>query len=672
METREWVSAQQDLFSSLSAQWRTQPDFAARITELLGTGEVGLPHYRGPHCFFTRRGPDAELPVLYVRTEADRSTDGETGGERVLVDPMAIDPAGTTTLDSWSPSPSGALVAVQLSAGGTEDSDLLVIDVQTGETVDGPIDRCRFSSIGWLADESGFYYVRREDPAGLAEGEAAYHRRVRLRRFDRRPDADTLVFGEGRDKASIFSAATDSSGRWLVLHSQVGTQHSNEVWLADLESGDREHPQFVPVITDQHAETRAHIGDDGRLYLLTDLAAPRFRLAVADPHRPGVPHWTTVLPEDPDAVLNDIAVLDRVAPPLVLALRARHAISEIGVHDLQTGEQRSSVPLPAPGTVGQLLTRFGGGHEVWFDLTAFDRPATVHRFDAESHALTVYESPPGPVSLRSPIEVQQVSFASADGTTVRTFILALAGLPDRPRPTILTGYGGFNIARTPTYTPSAVAWVEAGGVYAVANLRGGSEEGTAWHEAGYRSAKQNVFDDFRCAAEHLIESGWTTSELLGIQGGSNGGLLVGAAMTQRPELYRAVVCSAPLLDMVRYEQFGLGRFWSHEYGSAADTVELEWLLSYSPYHHVESAAYPATMFTVFDGDTRVDVLHARKMCAALQAATSGAIDERPVLFRLESGVGHGARATSRTAVLAADQLGFFARHLGLETSAASR
>ena len=659
-QTRQWVAAQGQLFESTSAEWKTQPEFAARITELLGTGDIGLPRFRGRLCFFTRRACDGELPGLYVR---DDSANPLT--ERILIDPLAIDPAATTTLDSWNPSPSGALIAVLISAGGTEDSELLVIDVATGETVDGPIDRCRFSSIGWLPDDGGFYYVRREDPAGLAETEASYHRRIRLRRFDRRPDEDIVVFGDDRDKASIFSAQTDASGRWLVLHSQIGTQHSNEVWLADLEAGDPDRPQLVPVITGRQAETRAHVADDGRLYLLTDLDAPRFRLAVTDPQTPGLEHWKTLLPEDTEAVLNDVAVVHRADRPVFLALRARHALSEISVHDLRTGESSGSVALPAPGTVTELVSRFGGGHQVWFDLTAFDSPTSAYCFDANTGQLTLHERSPGSVTPHVQIEVQQVSCTSADGTLVRMFVVAQAVRPDRPRPTVLTGYGGFNISRSPTYSPWAIAWVESGGVYVLANLRGGSEEGTAWHEAGYRADKQNVFDDFNSAAEHLISTGWTTPDLLGIQGGSNGGLLVGAAMTQRPELYRAVVCSAPLLDMARYERFGLGRFWSHEYGSADDPLEFGWLLGYSPYHHVRPAAYPATLFTVFDGDTRVDVLHARKMSAALQAATSVPVNECPILFRLETGVGHGARAASRTAGLAADQLAFFAHYLAI-------
>jgi prolyl oligopeptidase len=243
-------------------------------------------------------------------------------------------------------------------------------------------------------------------------------------------------------------------------------------------------------------------------------------------------------------------------------------------------------------------------------------------------------------------------------------VIAPAKEPDGPRPTILYGYGGFGVPLTPAYSAGLLAWVEAGGVYVIANLRGGSEEGEDWHRAGMRENKQNVFDDLHSAAQRLVADGWTSSDRLAISGGSNGGLLVGAAMTQRPELYAAVLCSAPLLDMARYEQFGLGASWSDEYGSAADPDELAWLMSYSPYHRVNDGVdYPATLFTVFDGDTRVDPMHARKMCAALQSATSG---DRPILLRRERDVGHGARALSRSVALTVDTLGFAAAWTGLE------
>jgi prolyl oligopeptidase len=277
------------------------------------------------------------------------------------------------------------------------------------------------------------------------------------------------------------------------------------------------------------------------------------------------------------------------------------------------------------------------------------------------------EAAPGQVDAPS-VHARQITYTSRDGTAVRMFVLSPAADPDRPRPTVLYGYGGFDISLTPAYSATTLAWVEAGGVWAVANLRGGSEEGEEWHRAGMREHKQNVFDDLHAAGDHLVAEGWTARDRLAVVGGSNGGLLVGAAVTQRPQAYAAAVCSAPLLDMVRYEQFGLGRTWSDEYGTAADPEELRWLLSYSPYHHVHRGVrYPALLFTTFASDTRVDPMHARKMAAALQDATTVPFAEAPVLLRTEADVGHGARSVRRTAVLAGDQLSFLAAELGLDT-----
>jgi prolyl oligopeptidase len=287
---------------------------------------------------------------------------------------------------------------------------------------------------------------------------------------------------------------------------------------------------------------------------------------------------------------------------------------------------------------------------------------SVHRYDARTGELTLWASAPGAVEVPE-VETRQVTYTSYDGTEVRMLVAARPDRGEGPRPTILYGYGGFNIPLSPAYNATTLAWVEAGGVYVVANLRGGSEEGEDWHRAGMLDKKQNVFDDFHAAAEKLIADGWTTKEQLAIAGGSNGGLLVGAAITQRPDLYAAAVCSAPLLDMVRYEKFGLGQTWNVEYGSADDPEQFEWLYAYSPYHHVrDGVAYPATLFTVFESDTRVDPLHARKMCAALQHANTA---DTPILLRNEADVGHGSRAISRSVDLTVDTLSFTAAHTGL-------
>jgi prolyl oligopeptidase len=304
---------------------------------------------------------------------------------------------------------------------------------------------------------------------------------------------------------------------------------------------------------------------------------------------------------------------------------------------------------------------------LWIGWTDFLTPPQVHRFDLAIGALVLDAAAPGAVELPA-VRSEQRTFTSADGTTVRMFVISPADVPPGPRPTLVYGYGGFGISLEPNYSATALAWVAAGGNYVVVSLRGGSEEGEHWHLAGNRGHKQNVFDDLHAAAQALVDEGDTTVEQLGIFGGSNGGLLVGAALTQQPQRYRAVVCSAPLLDMVRYEEFSLGRTWNDEYGTAEDPEELGWLLSYSPYHRVVAGTgYPAVLFTVFDSDSRVDPLHARKMCAALQHATTGDPDDRPILIRRETGVGHGARSISRTVALSTDQLAFLAAHTGLVT-----
>ena len=333
------------------------------------------------------------------------------------------------------------------------------------------------------------------------------------------------------------------------------------------------------------------------------------------------------------------------------------------MHALADGALLRTVELPGVGAMGGVGARPEGGTEAWLGWTGFATPGQVLRYDAVADSLSVWAEPPGRVDVPT-VSSQVVTYTSRDGTPVRMFVVSPTAAPDRPRPTTLYGYGGFNIPMTPGFSAGILAWVEAGGVYAIACLRGGSEEGEDWHRAGLRDTKQNVFDDFACAAEFLIDQGWTTPGQLAISGGSNGGLLVGAALTQRPELYSAVVCSAPLLDMVRYESSGLGQLWSDEYGSASVPEELEWLLAYSPYHRViDGTPYPAVLFTVFDSDTRVDPMHARKLCAALQHATSS---DRPILLRRESDVGHGARSVTRSVDLSVDTMAFLAARTGLE------
>jgi prolyl oligopeptidase len=658
-ETRSWLAAQDALFAGFMAGLRDREPLAERITELLGAGYVGAPLWRGERQFYSRRGAGQEHAVLCTATPAD--------GERVLVDPMAIDEAGLTTLDAWQPDHDGRLLAYQLSHGGDEESLLRVMDVATGENVDGPIDRTRYTDVAWLPGGKAFYYTRRLPPEQVPEGEQQYHRRVYLHRVGSPAADDVMIFGEGLEKTSYYSASVSRDGRWLIISAAAGTAPRNDLWIADLAASPESAPELRVVQQGVDAQTGAHVARDGRLYLWTDRDAPRGRLAVTDPAEPGYPDWHDLVPQDPEAVLADFAILDgaELDRPVLLVSWTRHAVSEVSVHDLATGELAGAVPLPGLGTVGGLSERPEGGHEAWFGYTDNTTPPMVLRYDAVADATQTWARAPGAVDVPQ-ISARQVEYPSLDGTTVRMLIMSGEGAPDRPRPAILYGYGGFGVSMQPGYNATILAWVERGGVYAVASLRGGGDEGEDWHRAGLRAAKQNVFDDFHAAAAKLIGDGWTTREQLAISGGSNGGLLVGAAITQRPERYAAAVSSAPLLDMVRYERFGLGETWNDEYGTAADPDQLGWLLSYSPYHHVrDGVSYPATLFTVFEGDTRVDPMHARKMCAALQHATSAPLPDRPILLRRESDVGHGARAMSRSAALSADTLAFLGFITGL-------
>lgn len=659
-----WREAQDRLMDDERSAWSTRDAFAARIDELMGSGSISPPYYRGRWCFTTRRDPGQQFPVLYARNEDD-------GVEHVLFDPMAVDPTGVTTLDSWQPSKEGDRVALQYSIGGNEESILTVIETATGERLEDGIDRCRYSPIAWLPGGERFYYVRRLAPELLPEGEQQFHRRVYLHDVGANPDDDVLVFGAGMTMTNYYGVEVSRDGRWLQVSAAEGTEPRNDLWLADLESSPAASPAFRLVQGDVDAQIGINVGRNGLLYISTDLDAPRGQLLVSAPEHlwdepQGAQRWRTLLPEDQDSVLEGYAILDGpdLMRPLLLVCRTRHVVSELSVHDLETGEFLRSIPLPGAGTLGGPVERPEGGAVAWLVYTDHTTVPVIYAFDGRTNDLTLVAEPPGAVEVPA-VHSQQVTYTSADGTEVRMFILSPTATPDRPRPTMLYGYGGFGIPLSPGYSATILAWVEAGGVWAVANLRGGGEEGEEWHRAGMLGQKQNVFDDFHAAAEWLIAEGWTTPEQLAINGGSNGGLLVGAALTQRPDLFRAVVCVAPLLDMVRYTTSELGPTWTVEYGDPEIPEQLDWLLGYSPYHRVvDGTAYPATMFVAFDNDTRTDPMHARKMCAAVQHATSS---DLPVVFRGEGDVGHGARSLSRSVDESADILAFAARWTGLRS-----
>ena len=649
-EAIAWSQAQDELFRDWIEARGSRRVWRERLGRLLEAGLVAVPVVRGGRWFFERRRAGQEHPVLLVR-EAD-------GSERTLIDPAALSEDGTVTLDGWYVSLEGTRLAYQLSQGGDEEPLLWVLDVATGQVLEGPVEWTRYCVVAWLPGGQEFFYGRRLGPELVPEGEERFHRRVWRHRVGTSVDDDELVFGAGRDKTEYHFLSVSDDGRWLVVAASLGTAPRNDLYIADLD-GDG---VLRAVQEGVDAESLGKVERDGLLWLRTSLGAPRFRIVTADPADPAPGHWREVVAEPEEGVLEGFVLTDDA----VVVARTLHAIGGVSVHERADGTTRGSVPLPGPGTVLGLGVRPEGRHEVWIGYSDFTTPPRVYHYEVSTGQLELWEDAPGAVELPE-IVVGQQTYRSRDGTEVRMFVLHRKGLEaDGTRPAVLYGYGGFDLAVTPTYSATVGAWVEQGGLYALAGLRGGSEEGEAWHRAGMREHKQNVFDDFAAAAEHLISAGWTRPDRLAISGGSNGGLLVGAALTQRPDLFRAVACSAPLLDMVRYERFGLGETWNDEYGRADDPVELGWLYGYSPYHHVVGGtAYPAVLLTVFDSDTRVDPVHARKLCAALQWASAS---DRPVLLRAEPEVGHGPRSVGRTIELQADVLAFLADQTGLEVA----
>ncbi|GLY93955.1 prolyl oligopeptidase family serine peptidase [Actinoplanes sp. NBRC 103695] len=639
-EVERWQAAQDQLWQRSAGLLPARERFHARIADLTDVPVAGAPVWRGDRCFRLARDSGREHSALRV-TDAG-------GAEVTLLDPAAVDPSGTTTLDQWHPSPDGGLVAVQLSRGGSEQSVLYLLDARDGRPVDGPIAGCRYSPVAWLPDGTAFYYVR--------------ERTVVLHQVGTPAGEDEPIFGTGRSGTEAYGVDLSRDGRWLTVSATSGDRPGNDLWLADLRATGPASPRLRVVQEGTGARTVPAVGPDGRMYVLTDLDAPRGRLCVADPARPEPAHWRDLVPEDPEAVLADFVILGggELPRPVLAVTRVRHALGEVTLHDLGTGEVLGEVPLPGAGTVGSLCTRAEPGHDLWFTYTDHVTPESVLHCDVRARP---YRAKGAVTAVAGRVRTRQKVFRSADGTAIRAVVLTEG---DGPRPTLLYGYGGFGIPLTPTYSAYTLAWMRAGGTVVFAHLRGGGEEGEQWHRAGMLGRKQNVFDDFVAVAEGLIADGLTTPAQLGICGESNGGLLVGAAVTQRPDLFAAAVCSAPVLDMARYERFGLGERWRGEYGSVADPEQARALLAYSPYHRVrEGTPYPAVLFTVFDGDTRVDPLHARKMCAALQHASAGAGE---VLLRREEQVGHGARAASRSVALAADMLAFLASHTGLTRS----
>ncbi len=619
-EVQAWTAAQNALTESYLGAVPARGKIRARLTELLGIGALGAPTPARGRYFYQRREGGQDQPVLYCR-------EGVHGADRVVLDPNSMDAAGTTALDWYFPSDDGRLLAFGLSRNGSEDSELEVLDVTTGERLADRIRHTRACEVAWLPDASGFYYTRYPRPGEVPDDELPYHRAVYFHRLGDAPDTDRRVFQPAR-KEHWPGVSLSPDGRWLVV-SVARTFDQTDIHLEDRQGSGG----LVPLVQDLAASFDVEIVGQ-RMYVRTNLDAPNYRLYLADPASPARDGWREIVPARRDAVLDGVMVTRQ---RLVLSY-LESATSRLRLAGLE-GESPVELPLPTLGSV------FGwgaepDGDELLFGFSSYTVPPTIYRVDLVHGASALWQRVEADIDPER-FQVEQVRYPSRDGTSISMFLVHDRHLVrDGNAPTYLTGYGGFNISMTPGFSRSLLLWLEQGGVVAVPNLRGGGEYGEAWHQAGMLGRKQNTFDDFIAAAEYLVRERYTSPARLAIAGGSNGGLLMGAVLTQRPELFRAVIVQVPLLDMLRYHQFLIARLWMPEYGSPEEAEQFRWLRAYSPYHHVhDGVAYPSVLLATAESDTRVDPLHARKMAARLQAATAGA---RPILLRLEQRAGHGA------------------------------
>ncbi|HEU5169206.1 MAG TPA: prolyl oligopeptidase family serine peptidase [Gemmatimonadales bacterium] len=644
-ETRAWTETQNALTEAYLSASPARPLIRARLDELLAIGALGTPTpVRGRYFYQTRDGRQNQ-PVLNVRQ-------GVHGADRVLLDPNTMNPDGTTALDWWHPSEDGRMLAYGLSEDGSEESVLHVLDVESGAVGPDRIPDTRAADVAWLPDGTGFYYTRFPARGTVADGDEHYHRAVWFHRLGTDPATDSLIFRPA-EKEFWPAVSLSPDGRWLLI-SVSRTFEQTDLWLQDLRAG----TPAVAVARDLPALFDGGVVRD-RLYVRTNLRAPTYGLYEIDAERPRLDEMRELVPPRADAVLDGAAI----AGDHLLLTYLERATSRLRIAR-RDGSAVRDHPLPGIGSLFGLGAEWDGD-EAFYGFSSYTTPPSVFRIDLRTGEETLWRRVEAEVQPER-FEVRQVEYRSRDGTPITMFVVQPRGVElDGNNPTYLTGYGGFNISMAPAFSRSLVFWLEWGGVVAVPNLRGGGEYGESWHQAGMLANKQNTFDDFIAAAEWLVASGYTRPRRLAVAGGSNGGLLMGAALTQRPELFGAVVIQVPLLDMLRYHRFLLARLWIPEYGSPDDPTEFRWLRSYSPYHHVrDGVSYPAVLLSTAEGDTRVDPMHARKMAARLQAAS---VSGRPVLVRLESRAGHGAgKPLSKVLDELTDSWTFISRELGVE------
>ena len=595
----------------------------------------------GDHLFLLERAVGADQYSLVVR-----STTEPTAPTRTLLDPAQLATDGAVAIDWYHPSADGSHVAYGLSEGGTENSVLHVMDVVTGEVAAERIPDTRAASVAWLPDNSGFWYA-------MYEAGSEYHRHIRFHQMGTEYTSDSVVFDRQPTPESWPDVTVSRDGRYVLVHVMVKWTQV-DIHLLDTVTG-----EWSVVVEGVDAQTSLHVEGDV-LIGVTTCDAPNGRVVRALLTDPTA--WETIVAERADVVLGGCTNCGEE----LLVVASRVAIDRVERYALD-GTPGPDIDLGAVSVVA--LDADAG--RAFIAIGSFAAPVAVQRFTVDG-GLQPWSSAPDP-SVLPALTVTQLHYPSLDGTLIPMFVAHRSDVsPSTETPLILTGYGGFAIAESPVWMPNLAAWCAAGGVYCIAGLRGGYEYGEAWHHAGRRANKQRVFDDFHSAADWLVAEGYTSRERLALHGGSNGGLLMGVAITQRPDLAPAVWCAVPLLDMIRFPQFLIARLWTDEYGDPDVPEEFGWLHAYSPYHHVRDGTdYPAVLFTTAEGDTRVDPCHARKMTAALMGASGNrdltTQDERTILLSQAGRAGHGVgKPASMRVVEGADVLSFFSWQLGIE------
>jgi prolyl oligopeptidase len=649
-ETKAWVKAQNEVTFDYLHKLPKRDGLRARLEKLWNYERVGAPFEEGGRWFFNRNSGLQNQSVFYVTESLDAEP-------RILLDPNTLSKDGTTSLTETAPSPDGKLLVYGLSKAGSDWQEFRVKDIDTGKDREDVLEWIKFSGASWAKDSSGFYYSRYPQPAeGAALTEANKNQKVYFHKLGSPQSEDRLVYERPDQPDWGLHAYVTDDGRYLTFTVTEGTDPKKRIFYQDLSEA---NGKVIELLNDFDA-AYGFIDNVGSVfYFRTDLDAPRYRVIAIDVTQPARENWREILAQTEDK-LDGVSIVGGQ----ILCEYLKDARSDMRAFDLE-GKLIREITLPGIGTVGG----FGGRRRdttTFYAFTSFTTPGAIYRYDIASGKSTLYRQPKVDFD-GSLYETKQVFATSKDGTRVPMFLVHKKGIRlDGKNATLLYGYGGFNISLTPSFSIGRTVWLEMGGVYAMANLRGGGEYGADWHQAGTKLAKQNVFDDFIACAEHLQKEGYTSPEKLAIMGGSNGGLLVGACMTQRPELFGAALPAVGVMDMLRFHKFTIGWAWKSDYGSSENADQFKALLAYSPLHHLKPGTrYPATLVTTADHDDRVVPAHSFKFAARLQECQ--AKDGPPVLIRIETSAGHGAgTALKKVIEETADEWAFLHQVLGME------